>query len=719
MSMINNNNAILTVALISDLHAEDEDSLNTLQLSLQNIAKIDQVNALLIPGDLADYIDKRNQCFDIIEQEFPKKYFSNVAIILGNHDIRWYNETNEIDPNVLINYKKRNSKFSPIVYPETHCFDHWINGYHFISLNSDKGLKDMCELSDKTLQWLEETLAVDADINKPIFIISHQPLNNTHWRAGLYGGFGAQDQKVKEILSYYPQAILINGHIHNGFGVIEFIQRQFATLIEAPSLTKTQNGLGDKGTGWLIKICHDKIIFEAWNFVNSKIYDEYSHDLLLPSLAVLTAELKKSALDSKKQELIVQAEKIMAHKYENDIPDGDSTTWGQAHYDVDKIYDQSRWENINDLREKIIAMLDADKDNVPSSGPSVTSYFSSNSAELLYIEQKVPTEGDREHIYWSGCNFFFGERGAYAGIQHQADKVIEGVPFIYNNICSIWDLKELDPELPTEVKLTYGHEGLHWSHFGGEGTGLHTSHPMPWYTDQWYATVIRRWYIPGEKVTRMAMFMYSYYEQKWTHYMSAAVPGIDIPLTGNSCTGFLERFAGKELGYYGIYGQHFRMNKDGSWQKPIFYEANAGGNPNYWKAELYQNTNIKLIAGGIYDNNQNSIKFYPNQFDTKPKPVIPAVIENISASYNQINNYSVIVEWQNSDKTPPQLSYNIKIYRDSINGKLIAQQHGISPEERKIVLKTGALSPGKYYATIQIEDIFNNRSNTAHTKFII
>ncbi|SPP31290.1 hypothetical protein ARAF_0409 [Arsenophonus endosymbiont of Aleurodicus floccissimus] len=97
----------------------------------------------------------------------------------------------------------------------------------------------------------------------------------------------------------------------------------------------------------------------------------------------------------------------MAHKYENDIPDGDSTTQGQAHYDVDKIYDQSRWENINHLREKIITMLDADKNNVPTSGPSVTYYFSSNSAELFYIEQKVPIEGDREHIYWSGCNFFF------------------------------------------------------------------------------------------------------------------------------------------------------------------------------------------------------------------------------------------------------------------------------------------------------------------------
>ncbi|MFS6568011.1 DUF3472 domain-containing protein, partial [Staphylococcus aureus] len=137
------------------------------------------------------------------------------------------------------------------------------------------------------------------------------------------------------------------------------------------------------------------------------------------------------------------------------------------------------------------------------------------------------------NIYWSSTNFFFGERGGYAGIQHQLNKNIDGVPFVHNNICSIWDLKEIDENLPTEVELTYGLKGLHASHFGGEGTGLHTSHPMPWIPDQWYSTVIRRWYKQGENVTRMAFFMYSYLDDKWTHYMSAAVPGVDIPLTGN------------------------------------------------------------------------------------------------------------------------------------------------------------------------------------------
>lgn len=71
--------------------------------------------------------------------------------------------------------------------------------------------------------------------------------------------------------------------------------------------------------------------------------------------------------------------------------------------------------------------------DVPTSGPSITSWFSENEAELLYVEQYVPTAGDNIHIYWSGCNFYFGERGGYAGIQHQNDNLV-GARFLLTTI---------------------------------------------------------------------------------------------------------------------------------------------------------------------------------------------------------------------------------------------------------------------------------------------
>ncbi|RMO81204.1 hypothetical protein ALQ33_200019 [Pseudomonas syringae pv. philadelphi] len=353
--------------------------------------------------------------------------------------------------------------------------------------------------------------------------------------------------------------------------------------------------------------------------------------------------------------------------------------------------------------------------HVPTSGPSMTSVFKQAEAELLYVEQYIPRAGDNIHIYWSGCNFFFGKRGGYAGIQHQNNKLIGGQVFTYNNICSIWDLAT-DPET-AEVKLDYGLPGLHWGHFGGEGTGLHTSHPMPWHLDQWYGMVIRRWSKPGESVTRMAMFMYSYTDGKWTHYMSASVPGANIPLSGNTISGFLERFNGDALGYHGYYGQHYRMDSSGNWHKPDYYQATAGGNPDSWNAKLaYANTCIELIAGGSYGNTRSSIRLEPNQFDPKPRPAnIKPALKSIHAQYDNAVGY-LSVQWTIDEACPPQLSHLIYIIHTS-GVTIIAYDHDARPDQRDTRLQTGMLNSGEYIVFLVITDIFNLTSTPAIVHF--
>lgn len=355
---------------------------------------------------------------------------------------------------------------------------------------------------------------------------------------------------------------------------------------------------------------------------------------------------------------------------------------------------------------------------VPTWGPTVTSYFKKREAELLYVEQMVPSDGDKVNIYWSGCNFYFGNRGGYAGIQHQNNKIIDGRVFTRNNICSIWDLAEQDPSLPPEVTLTYGLPGLHFSHFGGEGTGLHTSHPMPWIQNQWYALVIRRWNNPaGSKTTGMAMFMYSYLDSRWTHYMSADIPGEGIPLTGNTCSGFLERFAGIERSYYGIYGQHFRMDKNGMWEKPTMYVASAGGTPGVWNAELYQNVNVKLSVGPS-GNTKESITLNPNQWENKPKPVIPPVVSALQATYVK-GSKTIDVSWGLDASTPPQLTFTVQIRKDGTDGKLLISHSETAPHKRNVRLNTEILQPGVYYVTFEYYDIFNQKSNFGYNGFMV
>ncbi|MEG5266942.1 DUF3472 domain-containing protein [Pseudomonas sp. JDS28PS106] len=347
---------------------------------------------------------------------------------------------------------------------------------------------------------------------------------------------------------------------------------------------------------------------------------------------------------------------------------------------------------------------------VPTSGPYLSSVYEQNEAELIYVEQYVPRSGDNLYIYWSGCDFHFGPRGGYAGIQHQNNKLIGGQVFTYNNICSVWDLATEPDE--AEVRLDYGAPGLHSSHFGGEGTGLHTSHPMPWHPDQWYGLVIRRWHIPGETVTRMAMFMYSYADQRWTHYMSASVPDGDVSFTGTRCSAFLERYAGNALGYRGIYGQHFRMGKNGVWQKPLYYEASAGGDPHTWNAKLVGaneqpgDANIMLEAGGYFDNDKTYIGLEPNQFDYRPKVVIAPQVTTFYAEYTP---GVVHANWTIASDRPPQLSHQINIH-ELHSGLIIATNSDMSPHKRSTAFQTHALPSGTYVANVIIKDIFDSTS---------
>lgn len=362
-------------------------------------------------------------------------------------------------------------------------------------------------------------------------------------------------------------------------------------------------------------------------------------------------------------------------------------------------------------------LVGPDKKLVPSWGPSISAVYEQDSAELIYSEQYVPHEGNAENIYWSMCNFFFNERGGYGGIQNCGGKLTGKNKYYRNNICSIWDLKETDPHLPTEVTLDYGLEGLHFSHFGGEGTGLHTSHYMPWSEDAWYGMAIRRWYKSGENVTRMAMFMYSYKTNRWTHYMSASVPGANILFTGNEVTGFLERFDGNALGFYGFVRQHFRLSKSGNWQKPTLYTVSAGGNSRFWNAELVnENSAIKIIVGGDYNNNNTSIIFRPIQNNNFPYVITQAKVSLRKVEYKFGNVY---IDWVVEEDRSPQLSHIINIHQGNEHGPIIATNTDAVPEKRSTAFQSGPLTSGQYTASIVITDIFGKQSNLSFKPFSV
>src|SRR5205807_1767114 len=73
--------------------------------------------------------------------------------------------------------------------------------------------------TDETINWLRDTLAVNADPSKPIFLFMHQPLDSTAsqtYPTNGYWGLNPQSMyKVKDILANYPQSVFVTGHIHD------------------------------------------------------------------------------------------------------------------------------------------------------------------------------------------------------------------------------------------------------------------------------------------------------------------------------------------------------------------------------------------------------------------------------------------------------------------------------------------------------------------------
>ncbi|WP_320977969.1 LamG-like jellyroll fold domain-containing protein, partial [Hungatella effluvii] len=308
-------NAVNMIAGLKDIRTMDPDTLG-----IMNLGDFTQ------SGTKAQY----DAMYRIMDQYSPVSD-DKIMITLGNHDVRgtssadWNKDETVISkywPTAKALYLERNSRYMPDTDGKVY-FDRWLGGYHFIAINTENGIKDAMYLSDDQLEWLEKTLAENASPDKPIFVLGHNALKDTHWRSNILNDFGNQDKRVKEIFSKYPQVIYLSGHIHNGFGVVEAIDRGFGTMIDLPSYNDSENGVKETGTGYHVKIYDDSIVFKARNFKTSAWMPEYDITVTLPNLpAVYKNAKERNAVDytaasyQKLETLMKEAEALFATEYD-------------------------------------------------------------------------------------------------------------------------------------------------------------------------------------------------------------------------------------------------------------------------------------------------------------------------------------------------------------------------------------------------------------------
>ncbi|MDR6120891.1 glucan-binding YG repeat protein [Bacillus sp. SLBN-46] len=271
----------LQIPIMSDVHINEsiENRQMRFQTALQEFKSLaPNYQALAIVGDLTDQgLDRQYEKFNQILSQYANQDAERV-LVMGNHEfyegIYWPKPyfTDEM----FIDRFITNTGMPGLYY------DKWIEGvnskkYHFIVLGSEESKvtnpnnHDDAVLSDEQYQWLENTLSVETDPKKPIFVFLHQPIDDTVYGSEEWGG-NLRDGRLKGILQKYPQAILFTGHLHYLLNHPRSVYQDGFTMADTGSLAYTLyengNAPAEFSQGLLVNVYDNKVEIKAREFSN-------------------------------------------------------------------------------------------------------------------------------------------------------------------------------------------------------------------------------------------------------------------------------------------------------------------------------------------------------------------------------------------------------------------------------------------------------------------
>ena len=285
---------------VSNIMPEREKNLISFSQDIMN-SQI-ELDAFIVAGDVTE---------NGFQEEFDRIYDSingfntrNFIMCTGNHDIR-LNEYGQSTTRFFDFMNKLNKGQND---QNTTHYKYMVDGYTFLVLGSDEWRFEDAFISDAQLQWLNLELKEATKTGRPVFVVAHYPLAESHGLPGtwgssnsddvygslptyeaksdpdLTGSIGKQTNEVYEILNDYKNVFFITGHLHTGFG-----KNTYQTIDEAnnvqginvPSvgIDNKDGSYNNPGTGLYVEVTPDSVTFYARDFVQGKFLttDEFEH----------------------------------------------------------------------------------------------------------------------------------------------------------------------------------------------------------------------------------------------------------------------------------------------------------------------------------------------------------------------------------------------------------------------------------------------------------
>ena len=278
-----NEKSYLQMELLSDLHIAFPRQNAKLEAALEDIWKR-KVRHVAICGDLTNngYPFQMKQVLTQL-QEFP----IHILPALGNHDL--YNLFSRTQNRIHPEYRKLLPRHAESIY-----FDRFVEGIHFYILNSERPSKNDMILTKKQVDWLLNGLKQD-DKKKPVCIIAHQPLQDTHVMSEDHTGT-QQHLQVDMLKDVHPHIIFISGHLHNSFALCEVLARRNLFLINLPSFVRIEHGDSQDQIGFNLRFYADFLYLRTRDYKNRRwiVSHEYILDMKTSEVISFDADLLPS-----------------------------------------------------------------------------------------------------------------------------------------------------------------------------------------------------------------------------------------------------------------------------------------------------------------------------------------------------------------------------------------------------------------------------------------
>lgn len=286
-------NVRLYFAAIADIHMTGSVFRSgMLELGLDDMEKAAYpLDALVVAGDITDggEAGQYEMLRDTMGRYNPAK---NLILAAGNHDT-W---TDGGDLGTVKEYFTRYAgQIIGNVIDEMY-YSTEVNGYHFIVLGSE-GDGTSALISGAQLAWLAETMEEASQDGKPIFVISHWPMNGTHGLPEKWGnkvpqpedgGFGAQSAQIEAILKNYNNVFLLSGHLHlglangatehiYGYNTVETYGTVHSVNLPVYMFASAQlNGTVSNGIGCVFEVYDSEVIVRGRSFSAGVWYTLYT-----------------------------------------------------------------------------------------------------------------------------------------------------------------------------------------------------------------------------------------------------------------------------------------------------------------------------------------------------------------------------------------------------------------------------------------------------------